>query len=334
MSETSSLPSWRAIQKENFVYLKPLLDFLELSLKQREEIAVQSNFTLNLPRRLAEKIKKGSLDDPILKQFVPLKLEHEINSKFILDPVQDNLFRPETRLLQKYKGRALLLTTSACAMHCRYCFRQNLDYGDVENFSKELYFIKNDSSLHEVFLSGGEPLSLSDQKLNYLLNEIEEFSHITKIRFHTRFPIGIPERIDDSFLKLLKDRRLKFYFVFHINHPKELDKEILYKISLLQNLGALTLNQAVLLKGINDSFETQLELHKVFIDAGILPYYLHQLDRVRGTSHFEVDQGKGHKIMEYLRANLPGYGVPTYVQEIPQKPNKTPLLNLFPLKTS
>ncbi len=210
-------------------------------------------------------------------------------------------------------------------MHCRYCFRQNFDYGDSSDFSNELARIEKDTSLHEIILSGGDPLSLGDRKLKQLLDQIEKIPHITKVRFHTRFPIGIPERLDADFLELLNNRRYKVYFVFHINHAKELDREIIAAISNLQKLGVITLNQAVLLKGINDNYETQQELHLALVDCGILPYYLHQLDRVEGAAHFEVNPDKGRKIIQHLRSHLPGYAVPSYVQEIPKEPNKTPL---------
>ncbi len=321
----STVPIWRAIQRENFVRLKPLMDFLQLDLSLRKELIEPPNFALNLPKRLAEKIEKNTLTDPILRQFVPLKFELDNHPEFVLDPVEDQNFREQTRLLQKYRGRALLLTTSACAMHCRYCFRQNLDYGLIEDFSYELERIKEDTSIHEVILSGGDPLSLSDEKLSSLLEKLESFDHVTKIRFHTRFPIGIPERITPSFLSLLSQKRVQFFFVFHINHPKELDEDVLRAIAQIRNLGHITLNQAVLLKGVNDNNETQLELHQILCNHGILPYYLHQLDRVQGAAHFEVEPQRGHKIIEYLRSHLPGYGVPRYVQEIPHKPNKMPM---------
>lgn len=325
MSITQSIPLWRTIQKENFVHLKPLLDFLELNLEHRKQVIIPENFVLNVPKRLALKIEKGTLNDPLLKQFLPLKDELIPHPQFSLDPVQDQEFRSHTRLLRKYNGRALLLTTSACAMHCRYCFRQNFDYQEAYALTEELKLIEEDKSLNEVILSGGDPLSLSDHKINSLLDTLESYSHITKVRFHTRFPIGIPERLDTHFLELLDNRRYKVIFVLHNNHPKELDEDVTQAISKLQRLGIMTLNQAVLLKGVNDDFETQLKLHQKLIDHGILPYYLHQLDRVQGASHFEVDSNQGKEIIEHLRAHLPGYGVPRFVQEIPHKKSKTPI---------
>jgi len=243
----------------------------------------------------------------------------------LLDPVGDEQARKSTRLLKKYSGRALLISTPACAMHCRYCFRQNFDYQKSESFTEEIDILRSDTSIHEVILSGGDPLSLSDEKLRILLDQLEGISHIKKIRFHTRFLLGIPERVDSSFLSILKDRRVQLYFVFHINHPKEIDEDLLYSAKKLRESGGILLNQSVLLKGVNDSCKTQLELHQALIDGGILPYYLHQLDRVAGTAHFEVDPDRGREIIEYLQIHLPGYGVPRYFQEIPNQPNKTPL---------
>ncbi len=316
-------PKWRLIQRENFTHLKPLADFLQLSIQQRRYLKLPAYFSLNLPLRLAKKIEKKNLNDPLLRQFVPFSLEDQETPGFEVDPIQETLFRQETRLLKKYKGRALLLTTSACAMHCRYCFRKSFEYGAVSDLSNEIKHIQQDPSLHEVILSGGDPFSLSNASLEALLRQLDSFDHLTKIRFHTRFPIGIPERLDHEFIDLISSLRCQIYVVIHCNHPKELDSDVILALQKLRKTGAILLNQAVLLKGVNDNFETQLELHQHLIDSGILPYYLHQLDRAKGTSHFEVSQEKGRQIITYLRSRLPGYAVPSYVQEIAGEPNKT-----------
>lgn len=326
MSTTKAPQLWRQILKNNFTSIDALSEFLELSDEQKAHLYTPVHFKLNLPQRLAQKMEKGNINDPIFLQFVPLKQETVKAEGFFTDPVEDGHFRQATRFLKKYNGRALLLASSACAMHCRYCFRQNMDYGTSENFVEELELIQKDTTLNEVILSGGDPLSLSDQKLNFLLNELENCSHITKLRFHTRFIIGIPERINEPFLELLKNRRYKIYMILHINHPLELDQEVLAAIDKLQKLGILMLNQEVLLKGVNDNFEVQLKLHQKLIDNGIIPYYMHQLDKVEQRAHFDVPISKGLEIIEYLKANLPGYGVSKYVQEIPQKPSKTTLM--------
>lgn len=323
---TTNTPSpWRQIQRQNITQIKVLMDYLKLSTNQRRALLKAPRFPLNLPLRLAQKIQKETLNDPILKQFVPLTLEQNTKAGFNLDPVQDGDFKQTSRLLKKYKYRALLLTTSACAMHCRYCFRQNNDYGEKVDFKKEIELIKQDTSIHEVILSGGDPLSLSNEDLNYLLNQIEEIPHIKQVRFHSRFIIGIPERVDEGFLKLLDNRKYKIFFILHINHPTEIDNDIIQSITKLQKLGIPTLNQAVLLSGVNDCLETQLELHQALINSAIIPYYLHQLDQIDGGMHFEVQTSMGKKIIDYLRSHLPGYAVPQYVQEIPHKKNKTPI---------
>ncbi|KIC76361.1 L-lysine 2,3-aminomutase [Neochlamydia sp. EPS4] len=317
---------WRQIQRSNFTNWKQLADFLKLSPEQGERILKNPSFKLNLPLRLAQKITKESLDDPILKQFLPALDEKLEATGFQIDPVQDRLFRKETKLLQKYKGRALLVCTSACAMHCRYCFRQNFEYDSKKtSFANELELIREDLSLREIILSGGDPLSLENRTLSNLLDQLDSISHLRRVRFHTRFPIGIPERIDKEFLDILRVRRVQIWFVVHVNHPRELDEEVLLKLKNVQCLGIPVLNQCVLLKGVNDDKETQKLLCEKLVDHGILPYYMHQLDRVKGTAHFEVEQEQGCEFIRYLTANLSGYAVPKYVQEVPGESSKTPL---------
>ncbi|MEC7839902.1 MAG: KamA family radical SAM protein [Chlamydiota bacterium] len=319
-------PDWRQIQRKNFSRWEPLADFLELSPEQREKVLKKSKFPLNLPLRLAKKIEKGSLDDPILKQFLPLTDEEIVTEGFVFDPVGDEKCRPASKLLHKYHGRVLLVCTSSCAMHCRYCFRRHFDYSvNDPTFDKEIDLIANDSSIHEVILSGGDPLSLSNNKLKSLIERLSEISHLTKLRFHSRFPIGIPERIDEEFLEIIENTRLKVWFVIHCNHPSELDDEILERLNLLQRRGVVVMNQAVLLKGVNDHVDTMAALCLGLVDAGILPYYVHQLDRVQGGAHFEVEEAEGLKIVEKLRSLLPGYAVPRYVREISGRESKTDL---------
>ncbi|MDB6081660.1 MAG: KamA family radical protein, partial [Chlamydiia bacterium] len=261
---------------------------------------------------------------PLFKQFVPLKKEGQNAEGFSIDPVQDISFRKEAKLLHKYEGRALIVTTSACAMHCRYCFRKNFPYETKEpTFEKELAILRADSSIQEVLLSGGDPLSLSDEALTSLLVEIEQIPHVRRIRFHTRFPIGIPERIDASFLQLLQECKKQIWFVIHSNHPQEFDEDIWQALKKIQKLGIPILNQSVLLKGVNDSVETLTALSEALVDHGVTPYYLHQLDRVQGTSHFEVTEEEGLRLMAAIQKQLPGYGVPKYVREIPGKASKT-----------
>ncbi|MGZ3634187.1 MAG: 4Fe-4S cluster-binding domain-containing protein, partial [Parachlamydiaceae bacterium] len=196
-------PLWRQILRTNFTHWQKLADFLQLSPTQSAQILQKAHFPLNLPVRLASKIQKGALNDPILKQFLPTLEENILVEHYSIDPIQDRMFCRTTKLLQKYEGRALLLCTSACAMHCRYCFRQNYPYESSNHqFENELQEIATDTSLREIILSGGDPLSLSNDTLSLLLSRLNSIPHVQRIRFHTRFPIGIPERIDTSFISL------------------------------------------------------------------------------------------------------------------------------------
>lgn len=310
---------WRQIQKENFTKLKELGKFLELDL------SYSSSFPLNLPKRLAEKIEKGNIEDPILKEFLPIEEEEKAPPSFVDDPVCDTSFQKTHRLLQKYKGRALFITTSACAMHCRYCFRQNYPYDSNTDFAKELELIQNDPSLHEVILSGGDPLSLSDATLKRLIGELGTILHLKFLRFHTRFPMGIPERITEDFLQILKDCPLQVVFVVHVNHPRELDYDVIAALKKVGALGIPLLCQAVLLSGVNDNVPTLKELFLSLASHGILPYYLHQFDKVKQAHHFEVPFTKGLDLMEALRKEVPGYALPKYVQEIPFEDSKVEL---------
>ncbi|MGA8164178.1 MAG: KamA family radical SAM protein [Waddliaceae bacterium] len=326
MSVIHRQPHWRQIQRQNLTSWAALADFLGLDQEQRKHFVDKPRFPLNLPLRLANKIEKGTLEDPILKQFAPSLEELQQTPGFVTDPVGDQLCRRGGKLLHKYKGRVLLVCTSACVMHCRFCFRQNFDYEvNDKTFADELDAIQKDPSIHEVILSGGDPLSLSDRQLGSLLDRLQCIPHIRRLRFHSRFPLGIPERIDAGFLHLMEQQSQTIFFVIHCNHPRELDKDVFASLNGLQRLGIQVLNQHVLLRGVNDNIETLRELCETLIDHGILPYYMHQLDRVQGSAHFEVPQEEGLRLIEQLMTLLPGYGVPKYVREIPQEMSKTPI---------
>ena len=323
----TAVSTWRQIQRDNFTDWKKLLIFLDFDLNRAESIVLpNSKFPLNVPRRLAEKVEKGNWEDPVLRQFLPLLEESKPSPLFVMDPVADGSFRTTPKLLHKYHGRALLVCTSACAMHCRYCFRQHFDYETQDKlFKEELAAIKDDPTLTEILLSGGDPLSLSDTQLQYLLDQLDKIPHLKRIRFHTRFPIGIPERIDESFLHILAACKKQVIFVIHCNHPKELDETIFDHLKKVQQLGIPILSQTVLLRGINDDVQSLKGLFELLIDHGIVPYYLHQLDRVQGAAHFEVSEEEGKLLMNQLESLLPGYAVPKYVREIPNLSKKSPI---------
>lgn len=289
-------------------------------------IVPKSHFPLNLPRRLAEKMEKGRLDDPLLRQFLPLVEEEVQNPLFVADPIADNAFRKSPKLLHKYHGRALLVCTSACAMHCRYCFRRHFDYETTDKFfQEELALIAEDSSLSEILLSGGDPLSLGEQHFNHLMESLCAIPHVKRIRLHTRFPMGIPERIDDALLSMLARCSKQVFFTIHCNHAREFDALILERLKEVQKLGIPVLTQTVLLRGVNDDACTLKELCELLVNNGIIPYYLHQLDRVQGAAHFEVSEEEGIALIKAIAAELPGYAVPKYVREVPHMPNKMPI---------
>ena len=208
-------------------------------------------------------------------------------------------------------------------MHCRYCFRQHYPYAAAYDYSKELDLIRQDSSIKEIILSGGDPLSLSDHNLGKLISALESIPHLERLRFHSRFPIGIPERITPQLLQKFEGSRLKIWFVIHCNHHLELDEEVLQALSKITTLGIPVLNQGVLLKGVNDNSDTLIKLSETLINHGLIPYYLHQLDKVQGASHFEVSIEKGKSLIKEMRRQLPGFAVPRYVQDTNDRAHKT-----------
>lgn len=316
------MQKWQEVLKSNFTSLEALLAFLEI--EGDEELLPSPLFRINVPARLARKMAKGSLDDPLFRQFVPFKEELKVVEGFREDPVGDRGFVKTERLIKKYSQRALIISTSACAMHCRYCFRQNFPYeAGAVSFEESLEVVRRTPEIKEVILSGGDPLSLPDHRLGPLLTALDEIPHVKRIRFHSRYPIGIPERVDASFLNLLAGIKTQIFFVTHANHPRELDEEVLEAFKAIRKLGIPVLNQSVLLKGVNDDLEVLKALSERLADNGILFYYLHQLDRVKGAHHFEVDRAFGKELVSALQKEASGYQVPKYVEEIAGEPSKT-----------
>lgn len=320
------METWRDRLRRNFTSRDAFADFLQLSAEQKEQLLTSPHFSWNIPLRLAEKMQKGTLEDPLLRQFAALKDELVEAAGFKEDPVQDACFQKTPSLLQKYATRALLISTSACAMHCRFCFRQAYPYeGVAKEFVEEIACVRSDPTIDELILSGGDPLSLSERVLEGLFEELKTIPHLKRVRFHTRFPIGIPERIDARFLSLLTNLPFQVWFLIHCNHPLELDNDVIESMSRIRRLGIPVLSQTVLLKGVNDDEKVLETLFRSFVNAGITPYYLHQLDRVRGATHFEVPVVRGLELIRHLEQSLPGYAVPKYVQEIPHRKSKTVL---------
>ena len=286
-------------------------------------------FPLRVPRGFVAKMRKGDPDDPLLRQIWPLAAELLPTPGFVADPVGDQAAQAAPGVLHKYQGRALLIVTGACAVHCRYCFRREFPYAeaqtDLNDWQPTLDYLARDSSIREVILSGGDPLSLSNQRLIGLLTGLERISHLARLRIHSRLPIVLPERIDDGLLDLLATTRLQPVMVVHANHPREIDAPVHTALQRLREINVTLLNQSVLLRGVNDEAGVLAELSEALFAAGVLPYYLHLLDRVRGAAHYEVNESEASVIMNTLRERLPGYLLPRLVREQPGQLAKTPV---------
>lgn len=285
----------------------------------------ESDFPVFAPREFVSRMEKGNPRDPLFLQVIASQAE--LAPGGLSDPVGDMETIQTPGLLQKYDGRVLLVTSGACAIHCRYCFRREFPYNEVpkgrEAWESWLEHLKGDDSIHEVLLSGGDPLSIVDDTLAWFIEELNGIEHIRRIRVHTRFPVVIPNRVDAKLIRWIRSSNKAMFFVLHFNHANEIDDSVLKAVSELQRAGATILNQSVLLKNVNDSFESQRALCTKLVDAQIMPYYLHQLDPVRGALHFEVSDAVALAIVEQLRSALPGYAVPRLVREISGEPSKT-----------
>ncbi|HHW76070.1 MAG TPA: EF-P beta-lysylation protein EpmB [Xanthomonadaceae bacterium] len=288
-----------------------------------------ARFPLRAPRGFVARMRKGDPHDPLLRQVLPLAAELAPAPGFVTDPVGDGAAQAAPGVLHKYHGRALLIVTGACAVHCRYCFRREFPYAEahagVGQWRSALAYLAGDASIREVILSGGDPLSLSDQRLGLLLAELDRVPHLKRLRIHSRQPIVLPERVDDGLLDLFARTRLQSVLVVHANHPREIDDTVRAALARLANAGVTLLNQSVLLRGVNDAAATLAELSEVLFAGRVLPYYLHLLDRVCGAAHFEVNESEASAIMEQLRQRLPGYLVPRLVREQPGQPAKIPV---------
>lgn len=289
-----------------------------------------AQFPLRVPLPYLKRIEAGNPDDPLLRQVLPLAEETTACGEGLLDPVGDLQAMTTPGLLHKYHGRALLVTTGACGIHCRYCFRRHFPYSDSnplsdQHWQQTLTYLTDASEVNEIIFSGGDPLSLSDQRLARMLEQLARIPHLQTVRFHTRLPVVVPDRITDAFLGLFETERFKHVVVLHINHANEIDDEVNAVAEKIRKTGTILLNQAVLLKGVNDDPETLVTLSQRLFDAGILPYYLHQFDPVRSAMHFCVPAERGRELHEQMRHRLPGYLVPRYVQEIAGFESKIPL---------
>jgi EF-P beta-lysylation protein EpmB len=304
--------AWREQLRDAVRDPDELIDLLGLPDELREGARKAARvFPLVVPRPYLARMRRGEPDDPLLRQVLPLDVERaEAKPGYVVDPVGDRLAVREAGLLQKYRGRALLITAGVCAVHCRYCFRRHFPY--EESTAR----LERSPELEEVILSGGDPLMRSDAWLGELVAGLEKIPHVRRLRVHTRLPIVIPGRVDSLLLGWLGKTRLAPTVVVHTNHPNEIDATCGDALLRLVTAGVPVLNQTVLLRGVNDDAATLVELSRRLLDVRVMPYYLHQLDPVIGAAHFEVPVERGLELVGEMRTRLPGFGVPRYVREV------------------
>lgn len=307
-----------------------LLELLQLDPAQLPAaVRAGDAFSLRVPRPFLRRIRRGDPQDPLLLQVLPGAQELVASPGFSADPLEEQAANPVPGVVHKYRGRLLLIAAGQCAINCRYCFRRQFPYADNHlsraQWQTALDYIRGRRELREVILSGGDPLVLNDRQLRWLSGELAGIDHLDKLRVHTRLPIVAPSRITDELLDWFAGSRLKPVLVLHCNHPNEIDAAVRKSLARLREAGVTLLNQAVLLRGVNDSEEVLCDLSETLFAAGVLPYYLHQLDRVQGAAHFEVDDARATQLIGALRHSLPGYLVPKLVREIPGELSKSPI---------
>ena len=326
--------NWQSQMSDLITSPEELLKQLELSPEDllSGAILASQQFKLRVPRAFVGKMKLGDALDPLLLQVLPHHLELEEHAGFVTDPLGEEQANQLPGVLHKYKTRFLLTLTGACAIHCRYCFRRHFPYQENlpknEDWLNIKTYLESQLDINEVILSGGDPLTLSNRKLALWIERLESLKQIKILRIHSRVPIVIPERIDTELVSLLKNSRLRIILVIHSNHPAELDNLTCSKLAHLAKHNILVLNQAVLLKGVNDSAQTLVDLSYRLFEAQVLPYYLHVLDKVKGAHHFDLGAEKIDQIYKDVLASLPGYLVPKLVREVAGEKNKTPLFGV------
>lgn len=329
-------PRWQQLWRDAVRDPRELLALLDLDARALRLVetgisdVAAARFPLRVPRGFVARMRRGDPHDPLLRQVLPIDAELRVQPGFGLDAVGDLAARGSTGVIHKYDGRALLIATGSCAVHCRYCFRRHFDYAAdtaaADRWQAALDYLRADDSVEEVLLSGGDPLSLSTPRLAEFTDALRGIAHVRRLRIHTRLPVVLPARVDAQLLTWLRGLRQRIVIVIHANHANELDGEVGAALQALREAGATLLNQSVLLRGVNDAIGAQVELAETLFEYGVLPYYLHQLDRVAGTAHFEVGDDRARALHREMAARLPGYLLPRLVREIAGEPNKSELL--------
>lgn len=324
---------WQSELSQMIRSVDQLLDFTGNKPGDIDDLDItDSNFPLRVPRPYASRIQRGNPHDPLLRQVLPVILENQFVPGYVSDPLQEANSNIMPGIIHKYHGRALLILAGSCAINCRYCFRRSFPYQANQNSQAEwdlaLDYIRQHNDISEVILSGGEPLIHSDDRLRKLVISIADIAHVKRLRIHTRMPIVIPQRVTADMLDWLTDSRLQSIVVLHSNHAAEIDGDVFTALHKIKSCGITLLNQSVLLKGINDDLETLKQLSERLFEAGVMPYYLHLLDKIEGAAHFDVATPRAQQLVGQLCTQLPGYLVPKLVRECAGEPAKTPILAL------
>ncbi len=311
------------------VKLAELFELLSLAPTSAEVFLVDKKFPLLVPKNFIQRIQKGNINDPLLKQILPDAQELRSPANFSSDPLHETKYNHLPGLLHKYQDRVLVLLTKACVINCRFCFRKESQYCNKalskDSWQKILKYINQHDNIKEVILSGGDPLTVSNDFLSKYITDLAMISHLKTFRIHSRIPIVLPSRINQQLIKLLTATHLKPVLVTHCNHPNEINIEVTKAFKKFVGSNITLLNQSVLLKGVNDDVNILAELSRKLFAIGILPYYLHKHDKVIGTAHFDIPTNIAKKLIKQLAAKLPGYLVPRLVKEKPGYPSKCPL---------
>jgi EF-P beta-lysylation protein EpmB len=330
INQTQALDSWNQVLSGATRDVKTLLNQLDIpitDLNKRQQACL--DFPLLVPQPFINKMEKGNASDPLLLQVLPQVSELESAEGYINDPLAEKHSNLQKGLIHKYHSRVLVLLSTGCAVNCRYCFRRHFPYQEnrigKNDWQEILSYVAKDSSIEELILSGGDPLMLNDQQLEKFIKQAEEIPHLQRLRIHTRLPVVIPQRITNKLVNVLHSSRFDCIMVLHINHSKEIDNQLFNALSKLKVVGITLLNQAVLLRDINDTVDDQIDLSKSLFKAGVLPYYLHLLDKVSGAQHFDIEQDDALILHAQLLRSLSGYLVPKLVREEPGKGSKTPI---------
>ncbi len=298
----------------------------------QQHICTPAQFPIRVPFPYIKRIVPGDINDPLLRQVLSYREETLTTPGYLHDPLQETNSNVKPGIIHKYKGRVLLVLGSTCAINCRYCFRRHFPYQNNQNstlqWTQALDYIRRDSSISEVIYSGGDPLVNSDKKLASVTQQISEIDHVKRLRIHTRMPVVIPQRVTDELLGWLTETNLKVSMVLHINHANELDTEVAEALAKLSMNNVILLNQSVLLQGVNNHADALVTLSESLFDHGIIPYYLHLMDKVQHTAHYDTPLQSAHILEQELLARLPGYLVPKLVFEEPAKNSKTPLTTI------